>query len=283
MSKTLTEQARKVLRFLGSAGAAHLFGDVKDGSLLRLESRQETEGKRRQMLAEASVLAALKRQGLIREAQDGTVRLSTDGRMHLRRMLSGDAEAFQAQHQARVTQGVEASDGRAMTAEVTVNLAESPLAWLARRKDGKGQPLLTADQFDAGERLRADYTFASMMPQMAGGWRTEAGPGRNTGRGNAGADMSDSVLAARLRVERALDAVGRGLGGVLIDVCCLLKGLETVERERGWPVRSAKIVLGIGLSALAAHYGMGPAGKRADRPGRKAVVRLPQEPPRRHP
>jgi hypothetical protein len=284
MSKVLTEQARKVLRFLGTAGAAYMQGDVQDGSLLRLLARQESEGKRRQMVANASVLAALKHQGLIRETQDGAVRLSTDGRMLLRRVLSGGADPFQEQHQERVTQILLAAGGQDPTVNVTVNLAESPLAWLARRKDGKGQPMLTQDQFDAGERLRADYTFASMMPQMAGGWRTEAGPGRQTGRGNAGPDMSDSVLAARLRVERALEAVGRGLGGVLIDVCCLLKGLETVERERGWPVRSAKIVLGIGLSALAAHYGMGvPGVKKTGRTGRKTLVRLPQEPPRRHP
>ena len=46
------------------------------------------------------------------------------------------------------------ADGR-MTLR-RANLGESPVAWLARRKDASGRPWLTPAEVVAGERLRAD-------------------------------------------------------------------------------------------------------------------------------
>jgi hypothetical protein len=139
------------------------------------------------------------------------------------------------------------------------NLAESPLAWLARRKDKDGQPMLTHAEFDAGEKLRADFWFAQMTPRTTANWSLLlSGGGGVRGAPDIGPDMRDSVVAARERVKRALAAVGPDLAGVLIDVCCHLKGLETSERQSGWPQRSGKIILQIALRQLARHYGMLP-------------------------
>ncbi len=149
------------------------------------------------------------------------------------------------------------------------NLAESPIAWLFNRRDGDGNPLISEAQFNAGERLRADFWFAEMSPNVTQSWN----PAATTGRGRrsapgTGVDIADNVIAAGERVRRALAAVGPELSGVLIDVCCHLRGLEDAERRAGWPQRSGKIVLGMALAALARHYGFAPPTDAAPRSAR---------------
>src|SRR5437868_2327725 len=55
-------------------------------------------------------------------------------------------------------------------ASVMVDDAESPLAWLARRRGRDGKPLIEPHQFQAGERLRADFTCAHLMPRTTSNW-----------------------------------------------------------------------------------------------------------------
>jgi hypothetical protein len=82
------------------------------------------------------------------------------------------------------------------------------------------------------------------------------------------AEMTDAVVAARQRVDRALADVGPDFAGILLDFCCFLKGIEEIERERSWPARSAKLVLRLGLASLARHYGLVEAAHGAGRGGR---------------
>jgi Domain of unknown function (DUF6456) len=83
--------------------------------------------------------------------------------------------------------------------------------------------------------------------------------------GHGGATFTDAAVAARQRVRRALDTLGPEFGDLLLDVCCFLKRLEDVERERRWPPRSAKVVLQLGLDRLARHYGYGTEARGAAR------------------
>jgi hypothetical protein len=126
---------------------------------------------------------------------------------------------------------------------VLVNEVESPLGWLKSRKDRNGRPLIDEYQFDAGERLRANYCFAHLPQRVTANW-------------SAPAPSSDNALAAKQRVHQALRDVGPELAGVLVDVCCELKGLEEAEKEHGWPQRAGKVVLQIALTRLARHYGL---------------------------
>lgn len=139
-----------------------------------------------------------------------------------------------------------------------VNLAESPLAWLARRKDKDGQAMISDAEFQAGERLRADFWFAHMTPSVTANWSRLLGSGgaRHSRSPDHGADIQDHVYAAKERVRRALRIVGPDLAGVLIDVCCHLKGIEASEQNLGLPKRAGRIVLQIALRQLARHYGL---------------------------
>ena len=161
--------------------------------------------------------------------------------------------------------------------------AESPLAWLATRRGRDGQPFLAAAEFAAGERLRADLTRAGTLPRTTTDWSRL---GSGSPAGPAVLNHSDAMIAAGQRVSRALDAVGPDFAGLLVDVCGFLKGLETVEHERLWPPRTAKVVLRLALRHLARHYGLqsqarGPsnAGVRAwGTPDYRPSLEMPSAP-----
>ena len=57
---------------------------------------------------------------------------------------------------------------------VLVNEGESPIGWLKSRKDRNGRPLISEEQYAAGERLRADYWFAHLSPRVTSNWEAPA-------------------------------------------------------------------------------------------------------------
>ncbi|MDO9368365.1 MAG: DUF6456 domain-containing protein [Sphingopyxis sp.] len=137
--------------------------------------------------------------------------------------------------------------GPQLMRHVTVNIAESPIAWLASRGH------LTEAQLFAGERLRADYERAGLSARVTMRWEAPP-PGKNRG----GARASDASLAridAHRRFHAALDAAGPGLADICWRVICAGEGIGYAEKRLGWPARSGKLVLGLALDRLARFYG----------------------------
>nr|WP_246167160.1 DUF6456 domain-containing protein [Sphingomonas piscis] len=133
---------------------------------------------------------------------------------------------------------------------VTVNLLESPLAWLFARGH------VTQAQFDAGERLRGDWERAQLAPRITMAWDTApVSPGR--GGASVGPDLTGSQLDAKRRFEGAIDAAGPGLGDILWRVVCAGDGMRDAESALGWPARAGKVVLGLALDRVATFYRIG--------------------------
>src|SRR6202795_3571532 len=173
--------------------------------------------------------------------------------------LSGPP-AFLVVSQPRMPPASSKPEAASPRTSASVNASESPLAWLRRRKDRDGEAMISQAQFDAGERLRADFWFAQMAPRVTMSWSAMAPAQRRRRAGMTLAsdgDLQENIAGARERVRRALAAVGPELAGVLIDVCCHLKGLEEAEHAAGWPQRAGKVVLQLALTRLARHYGHG--------------------------
>ena len=133
--------------------------------------------------------------------------------------------------------------GRGRT--VTVNLAESPLGWLRSRA------LIDAPQFEAGERLRADYERASIAPSVTMRWVERVDGGRDDGL-----DPISAQIAAKRRFDAAMAAAGPGLADILWRVVCAGEGLPVAEKALQWPARAGRLVLTLALDRLAVHYGI---------------------------
>ncbi|MES3100104.1 DUF6456 domain-containing protein [Sphingomonas faeni] len=151
------------------------------------------------------------------------------------------------------SEGIPQTSGSRRGRSVTINLAESPLGWLRSRG------LVDARQFEAGERLRADYERASIAPSVTMRWAA-----RIDGGGHDGLDPASAQIAAKRRFDAALAAAGPGLADILWRVVCACEGLPAAEKALQWPVRAGRLVLTLALDRLAAHYGMGQAAQAID-------------------
>ncbi len=253
-------QEEKALRLLGrlTRRGGRLVRKAKDRYVLAVAGRPAQEEA-----VDAELVSVLAGRGLVVAGEAGAMVISGAGAAAVRRRLAG-GDGYAEQHQDRGA--IMLDDAAFGRRRVTVNHDESPLAWLRRRKDASGRPMISAGEFAAGERLRSDYERAQLMPRVTANWMAAVAGKRRSGE-NGIADLTEAALAARRRVEAALASLEPEMANLAVDFCCFLKGLEQVEAERQWPARSAKVVLRLTLAALARHYGLstrarGPAAAR---------------------
>lgn len=221
-----------------------------------------TTGKQPVQLSEAEV-RKLASAGLLRIDSAGLCRVTEEARNWLLRRQQ-EFDGFSRQHRLRARD----RDGTER------NLAESPLGRLAAVRQGES-PFLAPHQVEAGERVRQLVERALLRPRTTMSYAPRTGGSRPA----ESADLSDLALDARRKLDEVSRVLPRDCAGVVLDVCGLLKGLQEVEQERGWPRRSAKLVLRIGLEQLAQHFGMATEARGPEH-GRQRVWVGPEGRPR---
>lgn len=136
------------------------------------------------------------------------------------------------------------SKARGKRRTITVNLNESPLAWLHSRGH------LDDRLFAAGEALRRDYEYAQLPANVTMRWD----PVMSKSTGDEGLTQTERQIAAKQRFNAAITEAGKGLEDILWRVVCAGEGLPDAEKALGWPVRSGKLVLKLALDRVADFY-----------------------------
>ncbi len=271
---TLAREALRILRRLCETGAVLAVAQEMDNAVVVRDTA--SGGSTRTAVVSSTIAQAMALKEWIAPSNAGQIiryHITTAGRAALDKMLceqeskpakaSGFAEVqapFGVTHTG-CADDAEIDDPEAEPSRrVRYNLAESPLASLARRRDKNGKPFLREELVHAGERLREDFELAQMGAKVTQNWDRFLTPG--TGSGPRSGRQNDAPVDARARVASALADLGPGLSDVVLRCCCYLEGLETTEKRLGWSARSGKIVLRIALMRLKRHYDetIGPGG-----------------------
>jgi len=243
-------EPRRVVRFVRRLIAAGSAAPTDDGFAAR--------GDGRPARIDRPTARRLVAAGLV-EAHAGQLRPTAEARTWLRRHLA-DADRFADQHR----------DIRRAPDGTRINQAESPLRKLASLSSGSGKPFLLPHHLEAGERVRRLVERAALAPRTTTNYTPDHVASQRADSAGAGAAISDMASDARRRLARLGTDLPPDSLGVVIDVCGFLKGLQQVESERGWPQRSAKLVLRIGLDQVAHTFGLMPfAEGRASAPTRR--------------
>lgn len=238
--------ARRQLAFVR---ALHKHGTAK----VHENNLYVVEGSARRVSLPADTCDHLISQGIITR-EGASLKPSKETPTWVRRQLAAGSDEFAAQHRTISHDG----EGR------QINLDESPLARIAAMPANKN--LLQAHQLEAGERFRKIFERAALRQRTTMSYSPER-VAKSGGGAPADMGLAGMNIDARREIDRIFAVLPSECAGVVIDVCGFEKGLQQVEKERGWPRRSAKLVLRIGLDQLARHFGLMPVATGTGRKG----------------
>ncbi|WP_264213478.1 helix-turn-helix domain-containing protein [Leisingera thetidis] len=258
LSAGFEQEAASVLTLLSRGGAVLA---AAEGMEMAVVVREGAEADGQKVAVSRPLAGALALTGWIACSRQGRISrysITTAGRAALNRIIADQENRARARLEGGFAEAQipfaahEAPGGGGYGRKPRYGSSETPLEMLARLADKDGNPFLSPGMVTAGKRLREDFELA----QISGHLRqeklyfTQASRAMRSSSQEAGA-------AARERMTDALQKLGAGLSDIALRCCCHLEGLETAERNLGWPARSGKVVLRIALQHLAEYYGEG--------------------------
>lgn len=196
----------------------------------------------------ADDVRVLQASGLIEAAESDAYALSAAGRARLIRDAAG-AYGYLAQHAPLETRVVLDADGDERAVRGVVRSVV--LRKLSALRDANGAPWLNGAEINAAEMLRSDWDAAQTGLTRGSDWSAPPIGGGGRGASNAQERAMAVRCDARRRMADAWETLAPPLRRVVERVCLHEDGLEALERSEGWPARSGKIALKMGLAQLA--------------------------------
>lgn len=123
---------------------------------------------------------------------------------------------------------------------------------LLGRSRGEEPAFLDPHHLEAARRIQTLFERSRLRPRTT----MHYGPRVGGGGPSHGSDLTDMAADARRQLADIYRALPVDCADIVIDVCGFEKGLQEIEAERRWPRRSAKLVLRIGLEAVAQRLGL---------------------------
>lgn len=200
----------------------------------------------------SSQVAALHSSGAIKPVGHDAFAISQAGRSSAKRIEAAPGEAFVAQHLEIEHRSVVDEAGHTRTVRAIAQ--DALLRRLSGLSNGAGAAWLSTDELAAARMLRADWELSQRGLTRGSDLTAAPQSGSARGPGNAQERRLAIRCDARRRMADALDKLAPPLRRIVERVCLSEQGLEAIERDEGWPARSAKLALKLGLAQLASAY-----------------------------